>query len=828
MSRSGFLPKGRGRPAVHDARAGRPDPATVAPLFAQALAQHRAGRLPEAETLYRRILDIDPDHFDARHHVGVIHHQRGEHIAALRQIDAALRLNPDAAAAYNNRGVALAALERFVEAAESYGRAIALEPDYFDALVNRGVALFKVGRFAEAVESCERALALRPDDAAASVNCGNALYALERYADALASYDRALVLAPNHADAHCNRGNALSALKRFAEALASFDRALALDPDHAEALNNRGNVLGRLQRFDEAIASYDRAIALKPDYADAFSNRGNALRDSRRIDAALADYDRAIALRPAYAEYHNNRATALAGLRRYDEALASYARAIALKPDYAEAYSNRGWALRDLRRPDEALASFARAFALAPDHDCLRGTYLYAKRHVCDWTDFDAECGAMLAAVDEGKAAALPFQLLPTAASPAQQLRCAQLHVADKFGAPHAPRWRGERYGHRRIRVAYLSADLRDHPVAMLTAGMFERHDRARFETVALALKSDTHSAVRARLSAHFDRFIDVEAMSDGDVARLVRELEIDIAVDLNGFTEGSRPHVFAQRPAPVQVNYLGYAGTLGASCWDYVVADRFVVPEDGRVHYAEQVVYLPDCFMANDAGRTISPRTPSRAEAGLPENGFVFCCFNNSFKITPHVFDVWMRLLAAVDGSVLWLSGTHASATEHLVREAERRSVAPCRLIFAPRVASNEDHLARQRLADLFVDTLHYNAHTTAADALWAGVPVLTCPGATFASRVAGSLLGAVGLPELIAGSLADYEGLALALARDPARLTALRAKLARNRDVFPLFDTARFTRHMEAAYTTMWERAQRGEPPQSFAVSAEDRAAP
>ena len=827
MSRSGFKPKGRGRPSGRELHVAPPDAAATASLFPQALTLHQAGRLAEAEAIYRRILDLDPDHRDARHHLGIIHHQRGEHIAALRQIDAALQLDRDEAAAHNNRGVVLAALDRFAEAADSYGRAIALEPDYVDALVNRGVALFKLGRFAEAVESCDRALALRPHDVAVLANRGNALYALERYAEALACYDRALAIAPNHADAHCNRGSALSALKRFAEALASFDRALALDPDHAEALNNRGNVLGRLQRFDEAIASYDRAIARKPDYADAFSNRGNALRDSRRIDAALADYDRAIALRPAHAEYHNNRATALAGLRRYDEALASYAQAIALKPDYAEAYSNRGWALRDLKRPDEAAASFARAFALAPDHDSFRGTYLYAKRHVCDWSDFDAECAAMLAAVDAGKAAALPFELLPTPASPAQQLRCAQSHVADKFGGPRAPLWRGERYAHRRIRVAYLSADLRDHPVAMLTAGMFERHDRARFETVAFALKSDTHSAVRARLSAHFDRFIDVETMSDGDVARLVRELEIDIAVDLNGYTEGSRPHVFAQRPAPVQVNYLGFAATLGPY-WDYIIADRFVVPEHDRTHYAEQVVYLPDCFMANDAGRRISPRTPSRAEAGLPDDGFVFCCFNNSFKITPHVFDVWMRLLAAVDGSVLWLSGTHASAMEHLAREAERRGVAPRRLIFAPRVPSNEDHLARLRLADLFVDTLYYNAHTTAADALWAGVPVLTCPGTTFASRVAGSLLGALGLPELIAGSLADYAGLALALARDPARLTALRAKLARNRDVFPLFDTARFTRHMEAAYTTMWERAQRGEPPQNFAVPAEHRAAP
>jgi len=328
---------------------------------------------------------------------------------------------------------------------------------------------------------------------------------------------------------------------------------------------------------------------------------------------------------------------------------------------------------------------------------------------------------------------------------------------------------------------------------------------------------------VREWLRAQFDRFVDVQSMSDHEVARLVRDLEIDIAIDLNGYTEGSRPHVFAQRPAPVQVNYLGYAGTLGGPHWDYILADRFVIPEASRAHYAEQVVHLPDCFMVNDSGRTISSRTPSRAEAGLPETGFVFCCFNNSFKITPHVFEVWMRLLGAVEGSVLWLSAANAGAVEHLRQAAARQGVEASRLIFAPRLPLNEDHLARLRLADLFVDTLYYNAHTTAADALWAGVPLLTCPGTTFASRVAGSLLGAVGLPELIAGSLAEYEQLALQLAHDPERLSALRQKLGRNRDRFPLFDTDRFTRRMEAAYAIMWERTQRGEPPQGFAVAGE-----
>jgi predicted O-linked N-acetylglucosamine transferase (SPINDLY family) len=337
---------------------------------------------------------------------------------------------------------------------------------------------------------------------------------------------------------------------------------------------------------------------------------------------------------------------------------------------------------------------------------------------------------------------------------------------------------------------------------------------------VAISLGRDDSSPIRERLKGEFDRFIDARLMSDREIGQLIRELEIDIAVDLNGFTDGSRPNVFAQRPAPVQVNYLGYAGTLGQDYCDYIIGDRFVIPEGVELHYAEKVVRMPDTFMVNDAGRKISGRVPSRTEAGLPETGFVFCCFNNTSKITPDVFDIWTRVLKDVEGSVLWLSSANAIAPNNLRREAEKRAVAGERLVFAPKVALNEDHLARIGLADLFLDTLGYNAHATAVDALWAGVPVLTCAGATFASRVAGSLLGAVGLPELITYSPSDYEALAMRLAQEPEFLSGLKQKLARNRAAHPLFDTVRFTRHLETAYTIMWERTQRGERPESFAV--------
>ena len=821
-NRSRFDPRRGGPPP---ARERQPAAAAIPPAllaqFGQAVALHQAGRLTEAEPIYRQVLQAQPRHFDSLHLLGVIHYQRGAYSEAVRHIEAALKINPAVAAAHNNLGNAFKDLGRAEEALASYERAVALKPDYAEAFYNRGTVLRDLGRPEDAVASYDRAVALRPDYAEAFSSHGSALKDAKRFDEALASYDRAIALRPDYADAWHNRANALNELKRYDEALASCDRAIALRPDLAEAHNNRANALKELRRFEEAVEGYDRTLTLKPDYAAAFNNRGNALKELKRFGEALADYDRAIALKPDLADALFNRGIALQELKRDEEALTSYDRAIAIEPDHAEAFYCRGATLLGMRRLEEAIASFGRAIELDPSQDHLKGIHLHARMHLYDWTNFDAYCAELNADVAAGRATTYPFQLLACVSTPAVQLTCARTFVDNKCPAHAPPIWRGERYAHERIRVAYLSADLRDHPVAYLAAGLFERHDRSRFETIAISFGDDKPSEVRTRLKASFDRFIDANPMSNRETAKLIRDLEIDIAVDLNGFTDGSRPDVFARKPAPVQVNYLGYAGTLGADYFDYVIADRFVIPEESRPHFAEKVVYLPDTFMVNDVGRKIAAHKPSRAEAGLPDRGFVFCCFNNAYKITPDVFDVWMRLLKGVDGSVLWLSNASGTGPDNLRREAASRGVAADRLIFAPRVRLNEDHLARAGLADLFLDTLYYNAHTTAADALWAGVPVLTCPQTTFASRVAGSLLGAVGLPELIAPSLPDYEVLALGLARNPDQLAALRARLARNRNTFPLFDTDRFTRHIEAAYTTMWERAERGEQPQSFAVS-------
>jgi predicted O-linked N-acetylglucosamine transferase (SPINDLY family) len=604
------------------------------------------------------------------------------------------------------------------------------------------------------------------------------------------------------------------------EAAARYADVLRVDPANADALYYLALISCQHGGFEEGAELARKSLASDPKQARSHVILGRALHALGRNDDALSSFDRAIALAPELAPAHANRADVLSKTGRNAEALDSYDRALAFAPASVADWMNRGVALVALNRHDEAVSSFDRGFALDPDFaqaDDFRAPLLLSKLRICDWTDLAAQTEELLAMVRAEKPLGLPYAIVAIPSSPAEQLQCARRYLQDQ--PAHPPLWQGEVYAHDRLRVAYLSADFNEHPTAYLTAGLFECHDKSRFEITALSFGQNDHSPPRRRLEAAFEHFVDVGDSSDQAIAALMRRSEIDIAVDLMGFTKDHRLGVLVRRAAPVQVNYLGYPGTTGAPYMDYILADTTVIPEDHDAFYAERVVRLPGTYQINDNRRAINQRTPTRAECGLPQSGFVFCCFNNPQKITPEIFDIWMRLLSATDNSVLWLFAGNAKAVANLRLEAQKSGVAPERLIFAPK-ASVADHLARHRLADLCLDTLPYNAHTTASDALWAGLPVLTCLGETFAGRVAASLLKAIGLDELITHTLADYEALALRLARDPAHLAALKDTLKRNRDTYPLFDTQSATRHIEAAYLTMAEIAKRHEKPRSFEV--------
>lgn len=605
-----------------------------------------------------------------------------------------------------------------------------------------------------------------------------------------------------------------------AEAAARYADVLRADPGNAEAHCNLGMIACQQGRFAEGAECARQSLACDPANARAHVLLGRALAALGQADAALSSFDRAIALEPNAARAHGHRADLLAELSRTGEAIESYDRALALAPDAVADWFNRGGALIAAGRYEEAIASFERAAALDPNlvrADVLRAPLFLSKLRLCNWTNYRDEAAQLVSMIRADQPLSVPYAAFFLPCSPAEQLQCARRYVQDQRAQPSL--WRGEIYSHDRIRVAYLSADFREHATSHLAAGLFEQHDRSRFEIIALSLGEDDNSAIRRRVTAAFDRFIDVRGKSDQDIAELMRRHEIDIAVDLMGFTKDNRHGALTHRPAPIQVNYLGYPGTMGAPYIDYLIADAAVIPEEHEACYAERVVRLPGSYQANDNKRPIAAATPSRRDCGLPADGFVFCCFNNTQKLNPDTFDVWMRVLQAVDNSVLWLLEGSATASANLRVAAERRGVAARRLIFAANTSLPE-HLARQRLADLFLDTLPCNAHTTASDALWAGLPVLTQTGTSFAGRVATSLLRAAGVPELITATPQDYERRAIELARDTAGLAALRRKLAANRATTPLFDTALFARRIEAAYTAMHRRYQAGLPPAKIGI--------
>lgn len=778
------------------------------------------GRHDAALHSYARALALQPDYAAACNGRGLALRELGQAAAARNSYERAIELNPYYADAHFNLATALRGLKLPQLALGSYERALALMPDYAEAHNGRGVALRALQQPEAALASYARALAVRPDYAEACINRGNALFDLEGFAAARDSYERALALKPDSVDAANNRGIVLAQLGRSAAALESYERTIALKPDYADAHYNRGNALLELQRPDAALASYRLATALKPDYFDAYNNRGNALLQLMRHAAALESYGLAIALKPDYAEAYYNCGKVLHELKREEAACANYGRAITLKPNHAQAYNNLGNALTNLKRMPEALASYDSALALQPDYPFLYGTRLLTKMQICDWSGIDADFAELALRVDRSETTATPFAVHAMHDSPRLHRRAAEIWAREKFPAHHELPEIPRRPAHDRIRVGYFSADFRSHAVSFLTAELYERHDKSKFELYAFSFFRDDGDAMQKRVATAFDRFIDVSDQNDLAVAQLARTLELDIAIDLGGYTQDSRTGIFALQAAPVQASYIGYLGTMGAPYMDYLIADPTIIPEELQKHYAEKIVCLPS-YQANDSKRRIADKAYTRAELGLPQEGFVYCCFNNNFKITPATFDGWMRILKRVPGSVLLLYADHPLAAVNLRKEAAARGVDANRLVFGARLPAPE-YLARYRAADLFLDTLPYNAGTTASDALWTGLPVLTRIGESFAGRVAASVLKAIGLPELVTDTQEAYEALAVELATNAQRLSEIRAKLARNRLTTPLFDTALFARHLEAAYTQIYQRHQAGLPPQHIRVSA------
>jgi protein O-GlcNAc transferase len=672
------------------------------------------------------------------------------------------------------------------KAEKKFRQVIKLEPSHIPALNLLTVVLMSLRRFEEAEPFIAKAVKLNQTSDVSFYNYGLILKQLNKPKLAYEQFSRALQLNSTVAETWNNRGTICNDLGDYRSAIADFSKAIEMNLNYAEAHANKGKSLLLLRRYDEAIAAYEKALSIKPDLAEAWLGRGNVFTDLKRCDGAIAAYEKALSI----------------------------------KPDLAEAWLGRGNVFTNLKRYDEAFVAYDKALSIKPDLVSVEGARLHTKMHLCRWDNLDEEIKNLSVSIRSGKANTVPFALLSLSDSSEDHLLCSQAWVS----ATHPPQakslWQGKIYKHDKIRIGYVSADLHKHATAYLMAELFELHDRSRFSIKAFSLGPDDNSDIRRRLVGAFDQFVDCRTLSDDQVAKAIIETEVDILVDLKGLTQDARTNIFSYRPAPIQVNYIGYPGTMGASYIDYIVGDKtlFNLAESDR--YTEKMVQTPYSYQPNDRKRQISSKVFTRQECGLPESGFVFCCFNNNYKILPSIFRSWMRILNSIEASVIWLLAEDPTAIENLRNQAQVAGVDPSRLVFASRMDLPE-HLARHQLADLFLDTLPYNAHTTASDALWAGLPVLTQIVNSFAGRVAASLLNAVGLPELITHSAEEYEALAIELALNPGKLKAIRGKLARNRLTMPLFDTPLYTKHLEVAYEAMYQRYQAGLPPDHIEVT-------
>lgn len=771
-----------------------------------------------ALTAFQKMVELAPTLPDAHYNLGNILIQMGRQDEAIVAFRQAIELRPDFAEALNNLGNILLEQDRLAEAIATYRRLISVRSTYAEAHNNLGVAFRKQGNLPSAVAAYRRAIELRPDYAEAYLHLGNALSEQGQHDQAVDVYRYAIKIRPQYAEAHTNLGSAFAAQGRLKDALAAHRCAIEISPDYADAHYNMGLALKALGNITEEAAAYRRAIELRPDFVEAHYNLSVTMSEQGALNDAFAECKRSIVLKPDFAEAYNNLGTVLRRLGRLDEATTSFQRAIDLKPEYVEAYYNIGNALAEQGNIAEAIAAYRHALKVKPDHAQAEAQLLHQNAHICDWRGLEY-LAIPPSSLGINTQAVPPFTMLSVEDDAERQMLRAKVTAREKYQQEPLSLPSKLKRKHERLRIGYFSADFHDHATLYLLSGVLREHDKSSFEIFAYSFGRVRHGIMRDNVINEVHHFADVTDISNRDIVELARRHEIDIALDLKGYSRDNRFELFQYRLAPIQMNYLVYPGTLGAECIDYIVADSVLVPDDLRCFYTENVIYMPHSYQPNDNRRMIAATKTTRADFGLPEGAFVFCCFNNSYKISSREFDIWMRLLAQVEGSVLWLLQSTRWSQQNLRNEAGKSGIESSRLVFAGRLG-HEEHLARHKHADLFIDTFNVNAHTTTSDALWAGLPVVTKIGQQFAARVSASLLTAVGLPELIANSEEEYEAKILELARDHQKLAGIRTRLSANRTTMPLFDTVRYTRNFEAGMRAAFDLYAEGKDAQDIVV--------
>ena len=813
---------------------------SVEQALAKAKSHIKRGEVAEAQTLYATILKAFPNNKKAQQGLnalgggrrsaaeqgppqGVIDqlinlYNQGQFEAVVEQAKNLTTQFPKAIALWKMLGAASAQIGKLEQAFIAFKNVIAINPNDPKPHNNIGNVLKDQGRLEEAVKAYNKAVSLKPDYAEAYLNMGNALNNQIKLVEAVKAYNKAISLKPNYSQAYLNMGNALKNQGELERAIESYNKALVINPGYAEVYYNMGIALADQGKLVEAVDAFNKALAIKPDYADAYYNMGVTFQDQGKLEEAIDACNKALAINPDYGEAYCNMGNTLKEQGKLDEAIEAYNKAIAIKPDYADAYYNMGVTLQDQGKLVEAIDAYNKALDIKPDYESARVQKLHQKAHICDWNSMTAD-RTLIPKLGTTNNHVSPFALLSLEDAPERHLIRSEIYAAATYPNKPLPRHVRVSKKPKRLQVGYFSADFHNFPGMHLMIGLLEQHDRKKFEITAFSYGPDSSDEMRNRIVNAVDHFVDIKTADVNIVNQLAKQKKIDIAIHRNGYTKNSRTELFSSRIAPIQINYLGYPGTLGARFIDYIVADPILIPVNKRQYYSEKIIYLPNTYQPTDNRRVISNKTMKRENMGLPNQGFVFCCFNNNYKISPAEFDIWMRLLNNVEGSVLWLLKSNELATQNLKQQAESRGISADRVIFAERLPQAE-HLARQRLADLFLDTFNYNAHTTTSDALWAGLPVVTKMGQGFAARVAGSLLAAVGLPELITLNEEDYEALILELATNPTKLAKIKEKLVINRLTQPLFNTELYTRHLENGYQQAYQNYLDGNSPQTITV--------
>ncbi|MFC1881553.1 tetratricopeptide repeat protein [Thermodesulfobacteriota bacterium] len=784
---------------------------------------HQQGQLLEAEKVYTRILSIAPRNADALHLMGVLANQKGENATALDLINNAVQIFPQNPIYQNNLGNIYRDRAQYTDALACYQQAIDLKPDLVEAFVNQGIAYHQLGDYTRATSAYQKALQLKPDSNEACYNMGNTLKAQGRFDDAIACYQQTLSLNPGFVEAYYNMANILEQRACPDEAIACLKQCLQINPEWAEVHNNIGNLLKQKGFLPEAILSLQKAIQIKPGLYEAHNNLGNALRDLGSFTEAIVCYHRALEIFPGFAEAYLNLGITLADDGRLNDAIGCFQKATRLNPRFAEAYTYMGVALTDQGKRQEAIDCLQKAIEVNPHYSDAYSYLIHQLQHTCNWPKLKmvSERLAELSrqkAVDGRLILEPPFICMSRQSELSRNLAISKAwsrKITEPLKNLKMPvSLENRRQPKAKITIGYLSCDFHNHATAHLMLSFFGLHDREKFEVRCYSYGPEDSSKYRHQIMEESDQFIDIRERSHIDAAKRIYADGVDILVDLKGHTQGARLGILACRPAPIQVHYLGYPGTTGADFIDYLITDRIVTPEDHGPFYSEKLVILPDCYQVNDHQQEIASRGWNRAALGLPDKGFVFSSFNLPYKIDPVMFDCWMRILQQVPNSVLWLISDTENARCNLRREAADRSIEPDRLVFAKKIEKAE-HLSRLKWADLALDTRIVNGHTTTSDSLWVGVPVIALLGSHFASRVSSSLLHAVGLSELVTHHLEEYEKLSVRLATHPSELKAVRYKLNINRLKNPLFDTPRFVRNLEHAYSEMWRIFLEGRAP-------------